>query len=463
MSKQFFKIFSYLIFFFLLSGVTNKLFAVENNKINQPFHFLTLSDIHFDPFIACHETTPCPVIQKLREAQSNEWPMILAKYDTEFPRYRQDSNYHLLRSSLIAAKRASQKENIQFVIVLGDFLGHDYRRLYKKYAGDKSRAGYESFVKKTMTFLTRELALAFPSIDVYAVVGNNDSYRADYYSSPNGQFFADIANLWSGLIKEKANRTAMQREFPIGGYYAIDIPHQPNLRLIVLNTVLFSSKAKGKEINQAANKELNWLHQQLELAKTKNQKVFIAMHIPAGIDVYATLQFRLFRLIELWETEYTKRFEAELKQFAPQLAGIFAGHLHSDWFQILTLSNANKIPVTGTPAISPLFGNNPGFKIYTYSPESEQLENYETYYYPMNPNKSWGVEYTFNRIYQANCKQCQIINGMTALRPENNFVDYYKHFYSVGTNSQPIVTRWNPYYWCATRGINADEYKRCVG
>jgi len=426
-------------------------------------HFLSITDVHFDPFISCYQAPvrPCPLIKKLQQTPAAQWPAILAKYDISAPQYRQDTNYPLLKSALGAASQAAQKEQAQFVMVLGDFLGHDYRRYYKQYALDKSSAGYRTFVRKTMVFLTSEFMRAFPGIDAYAVVGNNDSYRGDYVSEPHGAFFSDTAHLWAGLVKDKNNRAALLREFPTGGYYSVDIPHYPALRLIVLNTVLFSYKAKGKNIHQAANTELDWLHEQLAEARKRRQHVLIAMHIPPGIDVYATLQFRLLRLIELWKTEYTERFEAELKQFAPEISGIFAGHLHTDWFQILTLSNANRVPVTGTPSISPLFGNNPGFKIYTYSFTSHQIDNVETFYYPLS-KKRWGLEYTFNRVYPLGCNNCPILKGMDALQQTGRLADSYKYYYAVSTTSQPITNQWKPYYWCATRTVNAANYRKCL-
>jgi len=201
----------------------------------------------------------------------------------------------------------------------------------------------------------------------------------------------------------------------------------------------------------------------LENAKKQNQHVLIGMHIPEGIDVYATLRVKLFTLIKFWDTEYQKRFQTELKNYAPQISAIFAGHLHSDWFQILTFNDKDQIPVVGTPSISPIFGNNPGFKIFSYSLQAKQLENYITYYFPLNSGKNWGLEYEFNRIYQSdNCSTCPISDSMTLMKQSGSLAEYYKLFYDVKTQSQPIATRWNPYYWCAIWNVNQHDYKKCV-
>ena len=159
------------------------------------------------------------------------------------------------------------------------------------------------------------------------------------------------------------------------------------MKLIVLNSVLFSTHAKGRGVDLAAENELRWLHLQLQALKEKHQKALIAMHIPIGIDLYAL--WRYLRLLDLWKTNYLQRFEAELKQNSSQIDGILVGHLHSNWFQILMLDNSSHIPLTGTTSISPIFGNNPGFKIYSFTPQSQQLKDEAIYTYSMDVNKSW--------------------------------------------------------------------------
>ena len=451
------------IIFLILAAFSGASFAFKDPS-KESLRFITLADIHFDPFSACRNANmaPCTAIKALQKADVSEWSEILARYDTEVQQYRFDTNYSLLTSTLNAAKQMADKKNVQFVLVLGDFLAHNFRFTYIKYSGDYSRAGYQTFVKKTFQFLTNELNKAFPTIDVFPVIGNNDSYHQNYSTSPNSRFLKEIESIWMNLIKDKANRLAMQESFNEAGYYAVDQFKDAKLRLVVLNSVLFSYKARGSEIHQAAHRQLSWLENELAEAKDKGEKVFIAMHIPAGIDVYASLQFRMLRLIELWKTEYTKEYESILKTYAKPMGAIFAGHLHSDWFQILTLSNENRIPILGTPAISPAFGNNPSFKIYTYSFDSEELLNVETYYYPLDKTRSWGLEYDFKRIYQLSCFRCPMIYGLDEIRRSGYLSNQYKRFYAVSTNSQPIHTKWYPYYWCLVQGIDGKKYQACI-
>jgi sphingomyelin phosphodiesterase acid-like 3 len=360
---------------------------------NAKFNFLAMADIHFDPFINCAGTKVCPLIEKLRSSSITEWPQIFTQYDVKPQQYRQDTNYQLFMSALKASKQVVNTSHAQFVLVLGDFMGHEFRKNYKRYSSDKTAADYQSFSRKILAFITKQLAVTFPTVDVYSVAGNNDSYQGDYFVKPNGAFFSDAAVLWSGLIKNPSNQFSMQKQFSYAGYYSLVVPYPNNLRLIVMNTNLFSDKVKGKNINIVAMKELNWLHAELQAAKNLHQSVFIAMHIPDGIDFYATNRTRLFRLVKLWQPQYIKRFEAELELFSTEIAGIFSGHLHRNWFQVIDEYD-HEIPVIGVTSISPIFGNNPGFRNISYYAHPIHLDDIATYSFPINGGGSaWVVKH----------------------------------------------------------------------
>lgn len=365
-------------------------FAVTSSP-NQ-FRFLTMADIHFDPFHDCGTMKPCPLIEKLRNASVEQWPVIFNQFKVGPQQNKQDTNQRLLVSALNAARDAANVQHAQFVLILGDSLGHHYRADYKQFTGDRSREGYKSFARKTLTYLSQQIAAAFPAIDVYTLVGNNDSYKGNYVTNTESGFFSDTAMIWSSLIKTSANREAMRSQFSHAGYYSVLLSSSLNLRLIAMNTVPFSYKGKGKNLENIANAEFAWLHAQLQAAKDKHEKVFIAMHIPEAIDIYATLHTRLFRLFRLWKAADIQRFEAEIKAYAPQIAGIFAGHLHSNWVQIRTIDD-HEIPHIVTTSISPIFGSNPAFRVYSYSEDPFTLQGLTTYSYSFSRN-AWKSSYS---------------------------------------------------------------------
>jgi predicted phosphodiesterase len=344
--------------------------------------FLALADIHFDPFSACYALLPkpCPLIIKLQQADPKTWSSILA-VTKPVPLLHHDTDYYLLTDMLTTTKQAAAKQPVQFVLVLGDFLSHHFRRDYRKYSLDKTKAGYQQFVKKTLEFLTYQLADTFPNTNIYMVVGNNDSYQDDYRVDPKGAFFKDTGLVWSNLLSPPM-RSAMRQQFKTAGYYALDVTNVPGLRLIVLNSVLFSTKAKEKNLAAAATAQLNWLHQQLMQVRAKKQKALIAMHIPMRIDA-AIAGEHLATLRDLWQVQYTERFRMELQQFAPDIFAVFSGHLHIAWFEWLRFPLQPAIPMVGTIAVSPIYGNEPGFDIYPFSAQPLQFDDDVTVSYPI--------------------------------------------------------------------------------
>lgn len=373
--------------------------------------FLSLSDIHFDPFVTCYaaKQKPCPFVLRLKNAPASQWPALFAANDQHKPVYRQDTGYPLLEASLAAAKTAADKYHVQFVWVLGDFLGHNLRKSYRLYTQDKSLAGYQAFINKTLAFVSNEVNKTFPKVDVYPVIGNNDTTSWDYHVIPKGGFLGDTKDAWAPFIKNAANRSAFNASFPYAGYYAVTVPGDDALRVIVLNTVLFSYKSQGAAADVAASQQLRWLNDQLQAAVDQHQKVLIAMHIPMGIDVYASLRIRLFTLIYLWRPNYAAQFKESLARYSNVIEGVFSGHLHSDWFQLYSIDNDHAIAMAGTPSVSPIFGNDPSFKVYRYNVSTGTLQDYYSYTLPIGSDE-------FDRTFQPNCHNCSFIEGVRVLQ-----------------------------------------------
>src|SRR5579872_4264715 len=189
-------------FFFIL--FTTPLAALPQTKINQAQHFLSLADLHFDPFLSCQKS-PCQLIQALQEAPVAQWKEIFLHSTPSNFSYGKDSNYYLFESALNAAQKEAKNQKIQFILVLGDFLAHDYNQKFFRYSSSRTATAYIHFVKKTLTFLATEFNHYFPETNIYWLVGNNDSYQKDYSVDPNGLFFKDFCTIQASLLKTKIN------------------------------------------------------------------------------------------------------------------------------------------------------------------------------------------------------------------------------------------------------------------
>lgn len=470
------------IIFFVVFFFTTK--ALSGEKSNG---FLILTDIHFTPFSTCSkDTSPCPLIMKLEKSPVTEWTSILQQNDSPPINKRQDSNYVLFQSSLNAASTLAHQQHLQFILLLGDILGHNFRENYKLYSNDKTEQGYQAFIEKIQAFLFKKIAESFPRISVYYTIGNDDSDKEDYHLQSDTNFLKNISYSLISLIHEKENRQSMQKTFLHNGYYSIIIKNK--LRIILFNSVLCSRLAIYPGMDNAAHEQFQWLHQELMDARERKQSVWIAMHIPEGIDVFASEN--LFKIIKrlnnqpvsFWKQWCTDAFNHEIDAFSDNITSILTAHTHADWFQILP-TPTKSIPMIGTPSISPIFGNNPGFKLYYYDTHSHELINSKTFYYneyseAYSQEKKWQEEYDFNQIYQPNCgenrasenassqlKNCRLLTGMQQLEHNNSLEEFYRLFYSVSSQDKDVLTylsrSFHSRLWCAVFHVNPREYETC--
>ena len=439
-----------IIFFMSLSSI-----AATNS-------FISIADIHFNPFDTCvPKQLPCPIIKRLMQTNARQWQIIFEHYGSKKISHQPiDTNDALLHSSLMEISAVAKQHHSQFVILIGDYLAHDYQKNYQTYASDTTQAGYESFVKKTLQFLTLQIQAALPDLPVYAAVGNNDSYQGDYYSAPKGVFYDDLSNIWGSLLHNKHNAFRFLKQFPIAGYYSVVPPGSPKDRILVLNTVLFSTKAEGTHLSDTARDELVWLKKQLVMAAAQHRKVWLVFHIPVGINVYSSL--RNNTITSFWKPHYTHQFLSLLSTYASTITGIFTGHLHIDAFELFDLDGHHEIFDSFTPAISPVFGNNPSFKWFQYDSHTFQVRNFVTYYLPQQQTQ-WRVLYNFNQRYQPYCKNCRLLLGLQRLPPKR-VVENFETYYLAGNSAASFIadhTAWR-YYWCAIHYFTPATYGSCL-
>lgn len=372
----------------------------DNTKTDA--EFISIADIHFDPFAGCvvNKHQACPLIQKLKSTPYQQWENVFEKnHETHIAGRDEDTNYPLLKTTLQQLKQIKLQKNPIFVLVIGDIFPHDFRESYKKYAHDNSSQSFQLFARKHMQFIVYELGKIFPDTDLYYAVGNNDTYSQDYKVVPNGLFLKDAMMIWSTSIKNKNNIADLRSTFSKAGYYEVTLPQDDQHKIIILNTVLFTDRIHSKAQSSAALEQLNWLHDRLVDAAQHHQKVMLVFHIPYGIDVLATVT-NSFTIQEFWQSEFNEKFEAVIKPYADIITDILPAHIHVDTLQMFISKDLANIPVIYTPAISPIFGNNPGFKLMTLDLSRFRISHTVTYYYSINADiPNWQLEYSMNQAY----------------------------------------------------------------
>ena len=431
--------------------------------------FLLLSDIHFNPMADPR------LVERLAAGEPAEWPAILnASADKSLGRYGADTNWHLLHSALEYMN--ATLPHPAFVLITGDFLAHHFREQFNAAARGHSDADFRGFVDKTMRFLAQEIEAAFPNTPILPALGNNDEICGDFELQPNGPFLADMLPVVSGLVGHHAN-SDLGGDWTSYGNYSATVPGLPKVKLIFANTVLFSRRygnACGAQGGADPGQEtLAWLSAQLAMAEQAHEHVWLAYHVPPGIDGFATWRLGSCpdKIIPMWDQRFAQPVYALLRRYAGTVSASFAGHTHMDDFRLVGDGSRYFGFVLMTPALSPIFGQNPAFRAVDFDAEGGILDQ-TTYALSNLPQAGadepakWRPEYVFRREWQ-----------LSRIDLPN-----LEHLYMLITGQQNDRALWHTlfvvsstYYWahsssaanviraydCATGQVDAGAFDKC--
>ena len=361
---------------------------------------LVMSDLHFDPMADPR------LVDELAAAEPERWSAVLdSSSDRSVGRYGRDSNWMLLRSALQHMAETLPKP--AFVLMSGDFLAHDFRREFDAAAKDHSDAAFRIFVQKTMQFLAQQLEQNFPATPILPALGNNDEECGDYELQPGGPFLADTLPIVRRLVGG-AHGPGFDRDWQSYGNYSA---RAGGIRVLSTNTNFLSihyRNACGSPADGDPGKAtLTWLEAELAAAKEAQERVWLVYHIPPGIDGYATLRRGACpgTMIPMWDQAHAAGFLALLKGYADTVTASFAGHTHMDDFRLIGDAEGRYRFALITPAVSPIFGQNPAFRTVNYDAAGGILD--QTTYDLTNlaqataaaggVSPEWRAEYTFTR------------------------------------------------------------------
>ena len=463
-----------LLTLMLAAAVSYSADASSRNKL------LLLSDIHFNPI------ADTSLLHDLWTAAPAQWEAILQRSKlTAFSRYGQDTNWWLLRSAL--DQMQANLPSPALIIFTGDLLAHSFRAKYVSAAGDNTGEHYRAFVLKTVEFLALELRKRFNSIPILLTPGNNDDDCGDYAVEPNGAFLNDTADLVSDLAK---GDDELRHDWRMLGSYTTPHPTVQKLRMISLNTVFLSNLYKPQAFStgcqparsNAAADLLAWLRVRLDSARQHNEHIWLMFHIPPGIDGYATThphgeapqssgapgaESCPAQIVPMWVPEWTAQFVSLLVNYRDVVIAGFAGHTHMDDFRLIHAKAANDAFVLITPAISPIYDQNPSFRIVNFRSNGAVVG--ESTYYLTNLKEAtstnrgrWKREYRFShgwKVPQLDLNSLAKIDSevQNAAKARDQWVKLYM-VSSTADAFSPTVARG---LYCAIRSLDPASYQAC--
>jgi len=403
---------------------------------------LVFSDVHFNPF---YDPSLFPA---LLAADTSQWAAIFASSAITAPStWGADTNYPLLALSLANIKRNLGAS--RFVIYTGDILGHYFPQIFYPlyYAsqgvspapatpGAADIAAMIDFTDRTVAFFMDQVRAALGDIPVLFAIGNGDSYTG---YGPDATFLANTAALFYGkFLNNITDRQGFMSTFTGGGYYAVE-PAGTNLMVIALNTIIFSPLVPGNNDN-AVSMQLDWLDSRLASAEVRGKKVWLLMHAPPGADMATTAKpanvggtGQIATATMMWKAAYQTRFLQIVANYPGVVSMTLAGHTHMDEYRALPSSDIVGI----TPGISPFFGNNPGFKVFTYSRDSYQPGDYSSLNYDLATVPArFSAYYTFSSAYATHGTLGASLAKLTPLLVTDTAKQaLYRGYYFSGHNS----------------------------
>lgn len=381
---------------------------IEVNHEHQS-SFLVISDIHLN-HNANHAMEFAPNTATVRN-------------DLDVPTYEQ------LVDKIRVDIQSGKLEPPQFILLLGDLAGHIR---YSKHDAIES----QRIVLTTMK-------AAFPDTPIFYSFGNNDSFIADYgvfrseetrsgYRSPLDL----IKSIWPpGLFLSTGRVCKYHHTYPCllktntsNGYYAAHL--QPKLRMIVLNSVMFSDKQKGYS-NRVIQDQLLWLERQMKEVETAQETALLVMHVPPGNNIYKPY---FWSDTAFWSYDATQKFNQIIRDYHLSITGILAAHTHKD--EIKLMGHRGHPAMAGVylnPALSTSHGNAPAIRSYVLKRDEStlrwDLSDYRTYYFSreLDGSISMHLLYRFQDYYCAKNRTERMIDCL-----ENVTIDKMKSYLSTG-------------------------------
>ncbi|HLI62933.1 MAG TPA: hypothetical protein VKV05_06010 [Terriglobales bacterium] len=443
--------------------------------------FLLTSDFHFNPM------ADASLVPALMAAPPTQWESILQRSKlTAFSQYGEDTNWWLLRSALDAM--SATLPHPAFVMMTGDLLAHRFPETFQNTTHDGNREDYRRFVLKTVEFLALELRKRFPDAQILLTPGNNDDDCGDYTIEGGGTFLHDTAEVVRNLAH---GDDQFRRSWEELGSYDMPNPAIRGVRIIALNSIFFSAIYHAANFSQgcaaaassAPGDLLGWLESHLQAARQAHEKVWLMFHIPPGIDSYFTFQkYQALAkaagqpmteqrcasaIVPMWAPQWTAQFDSLLQKYADTVIAGFAAHTHVDDFRVINSAGADAAFVLINPAVSPVYNQNPAFRLVAFAPDGSLTG--ETTYYLSNllfagsdTPAEWKKEYTFSLQWKLQRLDAATLGTLySRIKSQPAVRDEWLKLYNISSSAAHLPPGSASALYCAIEGLDAETYGHC--
>jgi sphingomyelin phosphodiesterase acid-like 3 len=293
-----------------------------------------------------------------------------------FGTYGCDTTSSLLSAMMDRVRQVAP--NATAVMVSGDLSGHSQPSKVASLAAMRSaRAQIEASVG---------------NLEVWTVLGNNDVFP-DYACTCSDDWYAEVASdAWQHMVPD-----GFEDEWRQFAGYAVD-EVLPGVRLIAINTVLYSMRHVPAWHDADPCGQFAFVERQIATAKQRGQQIILLGHVPPGVDSFSSAAN-----VMLMQQQYIDRLVALVNEHG--IVGLF-GHLHSSEFRRFSASRDGGAPgfLMLDGSVSPIFGNNPSFRVYSYETKPFRIVDYVQHVLDLEASNAqgtpvWRHEYSFDDAY----------------------------------------------------------------
>ncbi|ASP32109.1 metallophosphoesterase [Labrenzia sp. VG12] len=424
--------------------------------------FLIVTDIHFDPF------TDASLVPQLDQSPVSDWSSIFTRGTGGIQGYGKDAGHDLMVSAFNAA--AALGLTYDYVLYTGDYLSHGFNEKYQATAGP-SPQGVEPFAVKTAQYVSRLIGETFDDIPVFGVLGNTDSACGDYEIAPGGAFLAGLQEQWAAL----SHQPTRFHDFPQGGAYKTAHPTLADTDLIALNNIFWTPRYSDRcnpDGGDPGAQMMSWLEQQIADTHKAGRKAQLLLHVPPGINAYSTTHGKGTcdaTISPFWRAPFPSDFQQLMQRYAGVVTYSFSGHTHMDSFAVIADGDgAPLIASQITPAVSPIFGNNPAFAVFLYDRTSGDIDDSATYYLSnlagaaTGEDPIWQLEYRYRDTFSlADLSPASRASLAARIKTDEAVRTRFSTLYTVSATDGPVTaSNWKAYA-CAQSAIGRDAYKTC--
>lgn len=219
----------------------------------------------------------------------------------------------------------------------------------------------------------------------------------------------------------------------------------------------------------AADAMMRWLRDRLVRQRAAGGRVWMVHHIPWGIDAYSTIDAKAAscpaKVVPFLMEPFASELQTLLTEYSDVIQASFSGHTHHDDYRLLLDRNGTIIGQDKlSPAVSPVFGQNPGFQIFTYDRRTGVPTDFSTWYLSnpgdAAPAADWRREYTFTEAYRQPRYGPDVLGMLwQAMAKDGTVRDTYRRLYMVGRGE--LAADGLAAYLCAIGHLDAASFTTC--